>query len=74
MAEDQDQSASAAATYPKKILEYMEGFLISKVMHTQTLSTSGFNGKHLKLETTAFSPVQWNIILLFLFYFLSGKR
>ncbi|TNN03147.1 hypothetical protein fugu_000176 [Takifugu bimaculatus] len=32
MAEDQDLSVSAAVTYPRKILEYMEGFLISKVV------------------------------------------
>lgn len=57
MAEDQDPSVSAAVTYPRKILEYMEGFLISKVMHTQTwvhfrvetcFKADRFKGKHLK--------------------------
>lgn len=41
MAEDQGQSVTAAVAYPRKILEYMEGFLISKVMHTQTGKLQG---------------------------------
>lgn len=67
MAEDQDLSVSAAVAYPRKILEYMEGFLISKVMHTQTwvhfrgetcVKADRFEGKRLKrLDRNFHSPV-----------------
>ncbi len=36
MAERQELGTPAADMYPRKILEYMEGFLISKVIHTLT--------------------------------------